>query len=437
MAASLRKIACLLALAGALAACSSDKDDKIQGDRIAVLKPAQALQVDSALKDTPLDLPEPYINSSWGEVMGAVDGSLGNLALNRTPQRVWSRSIGAGGTDDRHLLSRPVALGDRVFTLDADAEVRAFTLADGESLWSRNLTPESYDERQFGGGVAASGDRVFVTTGFGTVAALNAANGEIVWQKDLKTILRGAPAVAGERLFVTTDDGQTYALATTDGAQQWVHSGITEPATLLGEATPVVADEVAYIPYNSGELYAVRVQNGRTLWQQTLTGVRRQGGTLEAISTIAGSPAIDGKRVYAVSNSGRTVAVDRRTGNMAWDLDIGGNDTPIIAGDLLAILQTQNMLVLLDRSSGRVRATYPLPSFKDDDKKHPIYWSGPVMADGILWVTGSNGQLRGIDAKTGEQTFKTDLPDKAWLAPIVVDKTLLVLTMDGRLSAYR
>ncbi len=422
----------------ALAACAGNDEDEITGDRIAVLKPEQSLQADPELKNAPLELPTPYENKTWPQVMGLVDGSVGNLAVSRNPKRIWSSSIGAGGGSATHLLSRPVVNDNRVYTISAEAEVRAFDLKDGSRIWSRDLTPKDYDERQFGGGVAAVGDRLYVTTGFGSVAALDAATGTVIWQKELKSVLRSAPAVAGDRVFVETDQAQTIVLATTDGSQLWTHSGITEPSTLLGTGTPVVTADVAYIPYGSGELYAVRVQNGRTLWQQSLSGTRRQGSTLESISDIKGSPAIDSKTAYAVGNGGRMVAVDQRTGNLAWELDLGGVDTPVIVGDTIAALETQNTLVLIDRSSGRVRATYPLPRFTNEEKsKGPIYWNGPVVADSVLWVAGSNQKLFGIDAASGERIFKGDLTGSAYLAPVLAQQTLLVLTDDGRLTAFR
>ena len=421
-----------------LAACAGGDEDKVTGDRIAVLKPPPPLAADPTLQSQPLDLPAPTVNKAWPQSMGLVDGGMGNLSFTRAPQQAWSRSIGSGGDSDAHLLSRPVSADGRVYTIDSAATVRAFALADGAEVWSRDLTPDEADEPQFGGGLAIAGGRLYATTGYGTIAALDSAAGAVVWTHEVKATLRGAPAVAGDRVFVPTADGQLIALAVADGAQLWAQSASAEPTTLLGTAVPVVSDDVVYMPYTAGELYALRVQNGRTLWQQSLAGTRRQGGALEQISDIRGSPALDSRRVYAVGNGGRTVAVDRRTGNLAWDADLGGVDTPVVAGDLLYVLENQNTLVLLDRASGRVRATYGLPRFADEEKsKHPIYWSGPVLADGALWVAGSDGRLLALDAKTGQQAFAAELPDAAWIAPVVVDRTLLTLTDDGRLTAYR
>jgi len=217
-----------------------------------------------------------------------------------------------------------------------------------------------------------------------------------------------------------------------------VQSGISEASTLIGTGVPSLADDVVFAPSNSGELYAVRVQNGKVLWQQSLAGSRHSGGALPTLSSIKGSPALDGDRVYAVSNGGRMAAVDKRTGNAVWDIDLASADTPVIVGDTIFVLSSQNTLVLIDRASGRIRGTYPLPRFADaENSKKPIYWTGPVVGNGIAWLASSRGMLVGIDAVTGERVFKSSLPDNAYLAPVIAQQTLLIVTDDGRLTAFR
>lgn len=423
-----------------LAACASDKNPPITGTRIPVLKQDDALKADASLADTPMTLPDDYANTAWPQAMGLPDGNIGrgNLALSQKPERAWSSSIGDGSDDNSKLTARPIAAEEMVFTLDSNAGVRAFKIKNGDRVWSRDLRPNHYDEAQFGGGLAYSEGRIYATTGYGIVAALDAKTGKVIWRHDVRGTLRSAPMVANGRLFVAAADGQMHALSTVDGNELWVQAGISEPSTLIGTGVPALADDVVFVPSNAGELYAVRVQNGKVLWQQSLAGSRHAGGALPTLSSIKGSPALDGDRVYAASNGGRMAAVDKRTGNAAWDIDLASADTPVIVADTIYVLSGQNTLVLVQRSSGRIRATYPLPRYADEENsKKPIYWSGPVIGNGIAWLVSSRGMLVGIDVKTGERTFKASLPDNAYLPPIIAQQTLLVVTEDGRLTAFR
>lgn len=421
-----------------LAACSSNKDTAITGERIAVLKPEQALKPDAQLADQTLVLSAPVVNEAWPQAMGLPSGTLSNLAFTQKPEKAWSASIGEGSEDDARLLARPVAAEGLVYTIDSNAQVRAFRLKDGDRVWSRDLQPEDYDEAQFGGGLAYANGQLYVTTGYGSVVALNAKTGDVQWQHEYKEVLRTAPMVAGSRVFVVTADGQTHALSINDGSELWTHSGINESSMLLGNGVPVAVDDVLFVPYSSGELYAIRVQNGKTLWQQSLTSNRRAGGGMPALSDIKGSPALDSERVYAASNAGRMAAIDKRTGNALWDIDLASVDTPVIVDDTIVAVADRHTIVMIDRKSGRIRATYPLPKFEDEqNSKKPIYWSGPVIGDGVIWVVSSHGKMIGIDAVTGKQVARESLSDGTYLSPVLVEKTLLVITDDGRLTAYR
>lgn len=419
-----------------LNACSDDPADKITGTRIAVLTPAAKLAPDSSADET-ITVPEAVANDAWPQAMGKPDGTLGNMVLDRKLDRKWSASVGEGGDGRTKLMARPVVAGGVVYTLDTAASARAFSLKDGEVLWTRDLAPEDTDEDQFGGGVAVDDGHVYATTGYGEVISIEAATGKVEWRSDVRDVVRSAPMVYQGRVFAMTVMGQLYALNATTGQVLWTHSGISESSAILGSSTPVITGDVVIAPYNSGELYAVRVQNGRTVWSQSLAGSQSRGAA-PAMSDIKSSPAIDGDRVYAISHGGRMAAIDIRTGGGAWDADLAGIDTPILAGDVVYVLAESNTLVALDRADGRVKSVKELGKFEDDDSTEAaLRWTGPVLGGGALWVANNMGQLVGIDPTNNSVVYDEHIGGSISLAPIVAQGTLLVLNDDGDLAAYR
>jgi hypothetical protein len=72
-----------------------------------------------------------------------------------------------------------------------------------------------------------------------------------------------------------------------------------------------------------------------------------------------------------------------------------------------------------------------------EEKRHPIYWSGPVLAGDRLIVTGSDGTAYSISPYTGEFLGKITLPGRSHLAPIIVNNTLLLVTDNAELVALR
>jgi outer membrane protein assembly factor BamB len=360
-----------------------------------------------------------------------------HLALGDDPKRVWRVDVGTGDSRDGYILSPPVVVGNRIYAMDARSRVRAFDAATGKRLWEIETKPEEERGRSFGGGVAVADGRVFVSTGYAQVLALDPETGKEIWRQPVGAPVRGAPTVADGRVFVVTVENTSEALAADDGHRLWTHTGTAETAGLLGSASPAVEGGVVVVPYMSGEIFALRVENGRPLWTDNLAAARR----IDAVSGLAdirGQPVIDRGRVFAISHSGRMVAIDLRTGDRIWEQEIGSTNMPWVAGDFIYVLGNNGEVLCLTRRDGRIRWIHELPRYENVQKKRgPLQWAGPVLAGDRLIVLASNGEALSISPYTGQALGQIEMPDGSYIAPIVADKTLYVLTNDADLIAMR
>ncbi|MGL6044205.1 MAG: PQQ-binding-like beta-propeller repeat protein, partial [Sandaracinobacteroides sp.] len=324
------------------------------------------------------------------------------------------------------------------FAMDTEGQVSALDTATGKPIWRRTIELAGEGSRPaFGGGVSVAGERVFATTGFGVVVALDAADGREIWRTRLPTPLRAAPAVDGGRVFVTSQDGQLTALSAETGAQQWQATATVESAAILGPGAPAVALDTVVAGFPSGELFALRVENGRTAWQDQLARTGRTTA-LGALSGITASPAIDRGRVFAISHGGRMVALELSTGQRVWEREFAGVNMPWAAGDWVFAVTVDAELIAMTRTDGKIRWVSDLGRWKDaEDKKGAVEWFGPVLAGGRLWVVSSRGRLEAVDPGTGKVLDSRNLPGPAYLAPVVVNQVLYVLTDDGTITAWR
>ena len=159
---------------------------------------------------------------------------------------------------------------------------------------------------------------------------------------------------------------------------------------------------------------------------------------MSAMADIHGRPVIDRGRVFAISHSGRTMAIDLRTGNHVWEQELASSHEPWCVGDVVYILANDNELVCLTRNDGKVRWASQLPNFEDmEKKKDPILWAGPVLAGNQLIVLSSSGIAMWVSPQNGEEQWRTKMSDKGFLGPVIADNTLYLLTDDANLSAYR
>ncbi|WP_310497300.1 PQQ-binding-like beta-propeller repeat protein [Sandarakinorhabdus sp.] len=408
------------------------------GERIPILSFETKAEAESELKDVTIVLPSPQPNADWSQPGGSQAKSGGHVALGDNIAPVWSASIGSGSSGTARLNSAPVVGGGRVFTMDITGTIRAFDAKTGSVAWSHDLRiPKKSVRTAFGGGVSFGDGRVFAASGQGLAAALDAATGKLLWEKPLGEPLRGSPAVSGNRVFVLTQDNQLFAMNAETGDSLWNITGTVEVASILGAGAPAIALETVVAGFSSGELNALRAENGRTVWSDQLARTGRSTA-MAALADIDASPVIDRGRVYAIGHGGRMVALELATGQRVWERNFAGTSTPWAAGEFIYIVTIEGEVLCLTRGEGKVRWVIQLEQFrKAKKKKGPLQWQGPILAGEKLWVTGSNQTMLAINPYNGKVERTIKLSGPAYLAPVVADNMLYLLTDDGKLTAYR
>ncbi|HTS91873.1 MAG TPA: PQQ-binding-like beta-propeller repeat protein [Stellaceae bacterium] len=409
----------------------------LPGKRVSILNLERQLEPDPSVQETDVRLPRPSVNPAWPEAGGYPDHSMQHLALGDSVQRIWRRSVGEGSSRTGQVMAPPVIENNRIIAMDAECVVSAYDAATGRELWNFDPQPKKADYTTFGGGVAALGDRVYVSTGYAEVLALDAATGKEVWRKSVPSPVHSPPTVADGRVYVVTVENQLEVLAADDGRILWTHEGLPETAGLLGGASPAVEGDIVVVAYSSGEVFALRAENGRPLWTDNLASSRNLD-PLTSLADIRGRPIIDRGMVFAISHSGRMVAIDLRTGDRIWEQDIGGSYSPWVAGDFLYVLTNDSDLVCLTRKEGRIKWVLDLPRYEDQKKKKgQLDWSGPVLASDRLIVLSSDGFAIAVSPYTGKAIGSIEFPDGSYVAPVLANKILYVLTQDADLIAYR
>ncbi|MBI3419765.1 MAG: PQQ-binding-like beta-propeller repeat protein [Proteobacteria bacterium] len=411
----------------------------LPGKRESIFSAERALKPDADAKVAAVDIPIPSERADWPLVGGSLTRAHGNIVLSQSPAPVWSTSIGEGSGGKSVLVAQPVVGGGKIFATDGTANVVALSTSDGKVMWQRSVpNPRPEDADISGSGLAYVPGKLVVTTSYGNVVALDPANGRILWQKMMPAPIRGAPVVDEGRVYVTSTANVVYDLALADGALGWTHAGVEETASLLGMAAPMPYGELVIVPYSSGQIAALRKLNGGMVWEENLASTTPTEGTLPAMSDIQGEPVIQDGKLYAASHSGRLVVLDARSGQRVWETDAGSTEMPWLAGKTLFIVTTENQLAALSTEDGRVRWSVDLPRYADPENRiDPIIWTGPVMAGGRLWVANSLGELHSYDPHNGKETSNSALNGPVYIAPLVANRTLYILSDDGTLTAFR
>lgn len=402
-----------------------EKQQPLPGRRIPVVETTESLSDNLAEADKPIVLPAPRTNDAWAQPGGEPNNVPGNLALAGALHQLWSASAGEGSSKTGRVTASPIVYDGRIYTLDAAANLSAFSLSGGGRVFSISTKPEGQlGLGGYGGGLAAENGRLYVANGYGVVAALDPQSGKSIWSKNLDVPIRAAPTAVGDRVYVATIDGRFYCLSGIDGTELWSARGLPQTASLMSSTSPAVDGEVVVVPYPSGDIMAFKL-DGTALWSENLSRTR-QTSQIASMSDVA-RPAIDNGTVFAIGHAGRMIATQAKSGERLWSLNIPSSQPPCVAGDTVYVVDTSGRLMALSRSDGKTRWTTQLPETKT--------WAGPVLAGGMLWLASSKGVIVGVDAATGKLGSQVSVGEAVYIPPIVAQGRMFVLTDAAKLVA--
>ncbi len=434
-----RRAALLLPLAAA--ACSSldslfsDSKEPLPGKREPVGAARRGLEADPT-DQRPVTVPPQVDLPEWPQAGGNVTHSVGHVQVSGLAPG-WRSSIGDGGGYRSKITAQPVVAGGRVFTMDSDALVSAFDLTTGSRIWRTRTQDDKDRSTNVGGGIAVVDGVVYVTTGRADALALDAGTGAIRWRMPLGSPARSAPTVADGRIHVTTIDNKLLALNATTGERLWAYQASANATTVLGQAAPAVSEGLVVTGFGSGDLVAVRADSGALAWSDSLASSRGRNSLVD-LSAISGLPVVDRGRVFAVGVGGLLVSLDLRSGRRLWEREVGGSETPWLAGDWLFVQTIDQSLAAIGRDDGRVRWITDLPRYDNPEKRRDrLFWTGPVLAGGRLVLAGSNETALSVDPATGGILGQQALRGPAAVAPIAAAGTLFIVTDDGTIQAFR
>jgi outer membrane protein assembly factor BamB len=321
-----------------------------------------------------------------------------------------------------------------------------------------------------------AGDTVFFAAGTKLYAA-DLATGATKWQypPDVKldSEIQTTPAVSDSVVYFVAGDA-LYALNAADGKPRWpayrTRSGIV--------TAPFIIDKTIYFGSDEGRIYGLDTATGNPV-----NGIYGRGAA--AGTDFSCDIVLSADTFYYISGFMDLHAMNSRTGLPRWTVRLPStthdNALPVLDGDLV-LVAAGNTLVGFRTNHGEQRLYVPLPTdactppavdgrgniyiITADLKVYALDRSGrglwrkaaevddepiaqPIVANGVLLVGTSQGKLYAFDTATGATRWIYQFQPSAASAsaipeftnvgssPVLVGGTLLVLTDDGSLTAFR
>ena len=240
-------------------------------------------------------------------------------------------------------------------------------------------------------------------------------------------------------VYLVSGDSKAWAISANNGRIKWKIDAIGNDTNLISNNAPATSKKYAVFGFGNGEIYTTFKKGGYVLWSSSLSG-RNDGRVISAIDDIVASPVIVGRNVFVADGSGKVVSLKVESGERNWTAPFGSSGNLWVAGKSLFFISNTNNLVRLKIKTGDVVWMTELPSFSKKrfgGSKKIIRHYGPIIAGNQIVLASSDGFIRFYNPETGEQITELKIKNGATTNPIVVDKTLYLITQDGNLRAFR
>ena len=257
--------------------------------------------------------------------------------------------------------------------------------------------PAGFDERT-----------AYVPLKGGELVAIGLDRGEVRWKVELTTAL--SPAT-GDGFVFAAGDAVVLAFQDESGTTVWrtpVGGSLSGPLSF--DAGTVVVSK------SDGELLTLRAQDGEVLWRRTLSAPQ------------AVKPAAAGDQLYVGLQGGRVLALDRESGEEIWAYAVGDEVTGLLAlDDQLIVGTTGNHVYSLRPDKGRLRWQWRVGADV----------TGPAVADDKrIYFAALDNVLRAVDRNSGNLRWTQPLPSRPSGGPLRTGDVVIVPTVSADIGVY-
>jgi outer membrane protein assembly factor BamB len=185
------------------------------------------------------------------------------------------------------------------------------------------------------------------------------------------------------------------------------------------EKTPITGSRVAVVNYESSVKVDAEVQDRAVSLSMTEMGHVW--------------PQIGGRADHAMPNLSLNDSLAHQ-----WAISVGSESgegrclsTPIVAGDVLYVLNNEGKVTAMKTSTGQVLWNTDI---SPQDHEGYIIGGGLAYENGKIFVTSPHAEVLALDAQNGKILWRFSMPSPVRAAPTLADGRLYVLTISNQLE---
>lgn len=209
---------------------------------------------------------------------------------------------------------------------------------------------------------------------------------------------------------------------------------------------PIVAYDKVYSASRAGDVIALDQKTGEALWQVDLSGINNERSFWDSrvSALLSGGPTAGLNKVFIGSENGKVYALDAQTGELSWQASIKGEviNAPAIESDVVVVNSASGIMKAMNADNGEElwKIEQDVPALTLRGISAPVIASGGVLIGtgkgGVSVYLVDSGQ-QGWSTDIGEATGSTELERVIDVdsAPIVFGDKVYAVSSRGNLAA--
>ena len=372
-------------------------------------------------------LSKPRENLSWLMNGKNYQNFLGNIYLSNASNIFLKKKIGKNKYTTSNTPHSLVVHENNIFFSDNRGTV--FNINQfGKINWKKNIYKKIYKKIYKNLTFAIYKKNIYVADNLGFIYAINLDSGKIIWIKNHGIPLKSKIKISKDKIFLINQDNRLLALNVKDGTVIWDIRSISsfiKSQNLLSIA--LTKQDYIIASTSSGDLFKANLHNGDIRWSINTLKTTLSHGTdfFKSSDVVVSNESI----IFSTQHS--MFSFNLMNGYMNWESDVSSIGTPIIDGKNIFFVTENGFFVVMDIDSGEIILSKNILKILKK-KKQSTKIVGFVMGSGKIYSVTLNGYLIINSASSGKVDSFKKVGKIINSAPIIVDGKLFIYTKDSK-----
>ena len=380
------------------------------------------------LLDQNISLSKPKKTLSW-EMSGLNHQNfLGNIYLSGINEVFLKKKIGKNKFALSGVIASPLIINNNIIFSDDRGTI--YNISDkGNINWKKNIYKNIYKKIYKNLIFAIYQNNIYVADNIGFIYAISLSSGKLVWIKNHGIPLKSNIKVFDNKIFLINQDNRIFCLSTKDGTKIWDIRSISsfiKSQNFLSLAVSKIGDVI--VLNSSGDLFKAKGSNGDVYWSLNTS----RSMLVDATDFFKSSEIVINNDDIIFSAGPSIFSYNLTNGKMNWEQELSSIGTPIIDGKNIFFVTENGYFVIMNKDTGKIISSNNILKILKR-KKRTTKITGFILGSGKIYSVTLNGYLIVSSAVSGKVEFFKNIGDPIISAPIINNGKLFILTKNYRI----